>query len=84
MWCVYIICSTKRRWYYVGSTNRLRERLEEHNAGSVNSTKPYIPFKLVYKKQFESESDARLYERKIKDRRIEKENIIKLIENESK
>ena len=81
MWYVYIIRSLKKRWYYGGSTNRLKERIGEHNKRNVKSTSLHAPFKLVYKKQFEFENEARLYERKVKDCRREKENIIRDIES---
>lgn len=81
MFTVYIIKSINKKWYYVGSTNNLERRLVEHNKGLVTSTKYYIPFKIVFVKEFETEKDARSYERKLKDKRIEKEKIIKEIEN---
>ncbi len=81
MWNVYIIKSRNRKWYYVGSTNRLLERLSEHNRGLVLSTKHYLPFDIVYTKEFNLENEARSYERMLKDKRIEKEKIIKDIEN---
>lgn len=81
MWIVYIIKSLNKRWYYVGSTNRLDDRLEEHNKGLVKSTKPYSPFKLIFTKEFGTEGEARAYEKKLKQCRIEKEQIIKRIEN---
>jgi predicted GIY-YIG superfamily endonuclease len=31
---------------YVGSTNNIRRRLNEHNSGEVDSTKSRIPFSL--------------------------------------
>ena len=77
MFFVYILKSNKKDWYYVGSTNRLEERLAEHNSGKVRSTKPYIPFNIVYSKTFNNESEARSYEHKIKDCRKEKESIIR-------
>ena len=81
MWYVYIIKSEKVRWYYVGSTNRLSERLNEHNKGLVLYTKHYLPFTIVFTIEFDSEKEARSYERMLKDKRIEKEKIIKAIEN---
>ena len=81
MWYVYIIKSEKNNWYYVGSTNRLSERISEHNNGLVRSTKHYLPLSIVFTKNFESEKDARSYERLLKDKRIEKEKIIRSIEN---
>jgi putative endonuclease len=80
MWYVYILKSLIKRWYYVGSTNRLDQRTKEHNLGKVSSTKAYKPFKLIFKKEFNLESEARNYERFIKDKRVEKEKIIKLFE----
>ncbi|MDO8728394.1 MAG: GIY-YIG nuclease family protein [bacterium] len=81
MWYVYIIKSQLKKWYYVGSTNRLDIRLKEHNNGQVTSTKLYLPFNMVYKKKFDSEMLAREYERLIKDKRILKESLIKDIES---
>lgn len=77
MFFVYILKSNKKEWYYVGSTNRLEVRLKEHNSGKVRSTKYFIPLEIVYTKGFNSEVEARLYEHKIKDCRLEKEKIIK-------
>jgi len=81
MWYVYIIKSEKKRWYYVGSTNRLNKRVDEHNKFLVQSTKRYAPLRLVFTKGFKIESEARLYERKLKDCRREKEMIIRRIES---
>jgi predicted O-methyltransferase YrrM len=47
MWYVYLLKSQQRRWYYVGSTNRLKERLSEHNQGRVQSTKSYRPLDIA-------------------------------------
>ena len=80
MWNVYIIKSKDKRWYYVGSTNRLLERIREHNNGKVKSTKYYLPFDVVFTKEFDLEKEARGYERMLKDKRIEKEKIIRAIE----
>jgi len=79
-WYVYIIKSDKKRWYYVGSTNRLKERILEHNSGKVLSTKGFRPLELVYFEEFIGESSARNREKKLKDCRTEKESIISRIE----
>jgi len=76
MWYVYIIKSLSKNWYYVGSTNSIERRLEEHNRNKVSSTKAYTPLKLVWQKEFSLEQEARHYERLLKDKRIEKEKII--------
>lgn len=79
-WYVYFLRSEEKKWYYVGSTNRLEDRVKEHNAGKVFSTRLHRPFKLTFKIDFVSEREARLYERKIKSMRREKERIIQEIE----
>jgi putative endonuclease len=81
MWYVYILKSSIKKWYYVGSTNRLNQRLKEHNLGKVLSTKAYKPFCIIFKKEFSLESNARSYERFLKDKRVEKEKIINLFES---
>ena len=78
-WYVYFLKSEERKWYYVGSTNRLEERVMEHNEGKVPSTKTHRPLKLVYQIRFYSEQEARMYEQKVKDMRKEKERIIREI-----
>lgn len=78
---MYIIKSSKARWYYVGSTNDVDRRLGEHNQGKVSSSKNYRPLQLSWQKEFGNEKDARSYERLIKDKRILKEALTKSIEN---
>jgi predicted GIY-YIG superfamily endonuclease len=46
MWFVYIIKSLRYNFIYIGSTNDLQRRLEEHNSGISKSTFPYKPFEL--------------------------------------
>ena len=77
MWYTYILKSLKKKWYYVGSTNRLETRFKEHNSGQVQSTKAFVPFVRIFRKEFATEVEARQYERLLKDKRIEKEKIIK-------
>lgn len=77
MWYVYILKSIDRNWYYVGSTNSLERRLNEHNKGKVSSTKSKIPLEIVKTFSFESENEARLYEHRIKSQRKLKEEILR-------
>ena len=81
MWHVYMIKSVGEKWHYVGSTNRLQERIKEHNNLLVRSTKSFAPLMLVFAKKFDNEKDARLFEWKLKDCRKAKEQIIKQIES---
>jgi len=58
MYFVYILKSKKNKQLYVGCTNNLRERLREHNNGLVKSTRPYVPWRLVYYEAYLSEEEA--------------------------
>lgn len=48
MYYVYILKSIKYDKLYTGSTKDLKKRLVEHNLGKVQSTKPYLPWRLIY------------------------------------
>jgi putative endonuclease len=58
MFFVYIIQSIKDKKLYYGYTPDLRKRFKKHNLGLVKSTKPRIPFKLVYYEAYASKQDA--------------------------
>ena len=74
MYHVYIIESEETGKWYIGSTEDVQKRLTYHNAGKVRSTKPYIPYRLVYTESFSSKTDARKREILIKKSgRIRKE-----------
>ena len=53
--------------------------MQEHNKGKVRSTKAYFPLKLVHVIESTSEKDARDLEKKIKQKRLLKEEIIRTI-----
>ena len=77
MFHVYLIKSIRYDWVYVGSTSDLENRLLEHNAGAVRSTKFRRPYVLIYRETFDNIGDARRREKSIKTDRIEKENIVR-------
>lgn len=66
MFYSYILLSEKSHLFYYGSTNNLRERLQLHNEGKVDSTMPHRPWKLVWYGAFETEEQARDFERYLK------------------
>jgi len=66
MFYTYVLYSVSHDRYYIGHTNNLSSRLERHNKGQVQSTKPYRPWKIVYFKQFSSRADAMGEEIKLK------------------
>ncbi len=65
--------------YYTGSTNNLRLRLAQHQAGEGSVyTRSRLPVKLVYTQEFPSEHEAFLRERQVKGwSRAKKEAIIR-------
>ncbi len=67
MWYFYVLQSeTHPDYFYKGSTNDLRRRLEQHNQGLVASTKPYHPLRLVYYEAYLKEFAARCRESSVK------------------
>ncbi len=66
MFFVYVIKSKKDDKLYMGSTNDLRKRIEQHNSGKVTSTKTRGPFELTYYEAYKSEKDARWREHSLK------------------
>ncbi len=51
---------------YVGCTNNLKRRFDEHNAGKSFATNPYKPFELIYYEAFKSLKDAESREKALK------------------
>lgn len=63
---VYILLSDKDDHYYIGYTNNLRRRLEEHASGKSLSTKPRRPLRLIYFEACLNEEDAKQREKYFK------------------
>ena len=72
MFFVYIIYSQRLQRYYVGSTEVVERRLQEHNSGKSKSTRAGTPWELVRTEVFTIRSEAMLQERKIKARGIKR------------
>ncbi|GBE16246.1 GIY-YIG nuclease superfamily protein [bacterium BMS3Abin15] len=66
MFYIYILESTKNKNLYIGYTNNLRKRIREHNQGLNKSTKPYIPWKLIYYEACLNKEDAERRENYLK------------------
>jgi putative endonuclease len=58
MYWVYILRSQKDNKLYIGHTDNLDRRLEEHNSGKDKSTSWRRPFELYYSEQFDSRKEA--------------------------
>jgi putative endonuclease len=67
MYYTYILKSEKTNKLYIGHTENLERRLFEHNSNQSKSTRNKGPWKLIFKKEFESRSDAMKFELKSKN-----------------
>ncbi len=68
MWYFYVLQSLKEdTYFYRGSTGDLRKRLQEHNNGLVKSTKPKLPYRVVYYEAYLFEKAARIRESAVKN-----------------
>ncbi|HOV12212.1 MAG TPA: GIY-YIG nuclease family protein [Bacteroidales bacterium] len=63
---VYAIKSISHDYIYVGMTNNIVRRIDEHNMGRNRSTKAYIPFELIYSESHSSRENARKREKYFK------------------
>lgn len=66
MWCVYNLRSKLGGGFYVGSTNNIERRVNEHNIGHTPATRNRGPWEVVYMKQADTQQAARERERAIK------------------
>lgn len=66
MYTVYILRSNKYERYYVGHSSDIKKRLVEHNSGRTKSTKPYIPWEIIYTEEYATKSEAYKREQEIK------------------
>ena len=74
MFYMYILYSEKFEWYYVGHCEDLEKRLSRHNTKGVSSTKPYVPWEIVYTEKYNSRSEASAREQQIKNKKAFSEN----------
>ena len=66
---VYVLYSPNYDKIYIGQTNSLKLRLEEHNSGNSRYAKRYIPWKLVHYEKFATRSEAMKREKELKSHR---------------
>ena len=66
MWFVYVLKSIDHPFIYIGSTNDVERRLEEHNEGLNQSTKHCAPYELEAFVAVKTEAKARKLEKYFK------------------
>jgi putative endonuclease len=62
----HVYASIVRNYVYVGMTNNLERRLNQHNNGKNRSTNAYKPFILVLTEMYGNRVDARNREKYLK------------------
>lgn len=66
MACIYILYSSLRDKYYIGSTTDMQRRLLQHNSGHTSSTKGGRPWTCAFQSLDMSLVEARRIELKLK------------------
>jgi len=58
MFFVYVLISSKDKNLYIGFSENVIQRLEEHNSGKNISTRNRRPFELIYYEAYIDQKDA--------------------------
>ena len=66
MWFVYVLKSIDHPFIYIGSTNDLYRRFDEHNSGLSQSTKHCAPYEIEAYVAVKTEKQARSLEKYFK------------------
>ena len=66
MWRVYYLYSKKINKYYIGKTNDLKRRLNEHNRGQSFFTRNFSDFILIYTEECVDYRQGRVREKYLK------------------
>jgi len=69
---VYILYSTSLGKFYVGSTDNIERRIDQHNSGRSNFSSKGIPWKLITRIECKNRSEAMGLEIQIKKRGIKR------------
>jgi putative endonuclease len=72
MFYIYILYSESFNRYYVGQCEDIAARLKRHNSRGVPSTKPYVPWEMVYTETFLTRTEAMAREKEIKGKKSRK------------
>ncbi|MDD3608099.1 MAG: GIY-YIG nuclease family protein [Candidatus Moranbacteria bacterium] len=85
MFYVYLLKSLKDGNYYIGQTDNVERRFNQHNSGKSRSTKNRRPFMLLGYESYTTRNEARYREYQLKTT-IEKKKFIEkiLIDNKKK
>lgn len=63
---VYVLHNSKKNFIYIGYSENLKQRYQEHNRGYSKSTKGYIPLELIHYEAYKNKKDAKRREKYLK------------------
>ena len=63
---VYILFNKVKDFIYIGYSEDLKQRINEHNHGQSKSTKAYLPLKLIHYEAYRNIKDAKRREMYLK------------------
>jgi len=66
MFFVYVLKSLDHYQFYVGMTQNVQRRVDEHNKGRTKSTKGWRPWVLFFFEEFADRAEARKREKYLK------------------
>jgi putative endonuclease len=72
MFFMYILQSELHRRYYVGSTQEVVNRVQEHNSGECVSTRSGIPWELIRIEKYKTRAEAVRKEKQVKARGVKR------------
>ena len=56
---VYVLRSLVKNWLYVGYSENLKQRFNEHNSGKSSSTAKHKPYELIHYEAYRNIKDAK-------------------------
>jgi len=77
MYYVYLLQSEKDSNYYIGQTNNIKKRLEEHNTGLTKATRNRRPLRLIGYEIHKTRNEARWREYNLKKSAWQRKKFIK-------
>ncbi len=66
MFYTYAIKSIVRNYLYVGLTNNIARRIDQHQDGREQTTAAYRPFRLILTEEYKTRAEARKREKCLK------------------
>jgi len=84
MFYVYVLKSLVNQGYYIGHTDNIKLRLNQHNHGYVRSTCKYRPWTLLGFEIYEKRNEARWREHELKNHGTKRNGLIKTLEENIK